>query len=270
VVEHTEKSVPADAAEGGNDTITIIVSVFVGQLLPVTDQTKTLFPLSKLVICELELYAFAIVAAIFRVLQEPVPIAGVVAFKCAFVPQTIMSLPALEADKLLLTVIVTVSVFTLQEPFVMDHTNLFTPNDKLLAVAMFEFEFAILEVPLIIVQPPTPTVGIFALSVIVLVHITRLAPASANEGDSRTLISIVSTDDGHEFCELIVHVNLFVPRPKLVTVVLFDDVFEIFPIPEIICQLPVNVGPVIAARFAVVAQTCWLVPALATLFNAST
>jgi hypothetical protein len=60
VVEHTEKSVPADAAEGGNVTITIIVSVFVGQLLPVTDQTKTLFPLSKLVICELELLAFAI------------------------------------------------------------------------------------------------------------------------------------------------------------------------------------------------------------------
>ena len=74
------------------------------------------------------------------------------------------------------------SVLGVQVPFVIVHTNVFTPVVKPVTPLVGELGVVTTPVPAVTVHAPVPTVGVFAAKVAVGLHIVWSAPAADTVG----------------------------------------------------------------------------------------
>src|SRR4051812_31568592 len=121
--------------------------------------------------------------------------------------------------------------------------------------------------PLTTIQLPVPTAGTFAPKVVfgLLIQIVWLAPALAGVVAGSTVMVMLLLVDEQVFALVMLHVNIFWPRLKPVTVLEGLLAAVTTPLPLTTIQLPVPTVGALAFKvvLGLLIQIVWFVPALA-------
>jgi len=137
------------------------VEVDVEQLLLIV-QANTFIPKPKLVILVFADVGDVIVPLPETTVQEPVPIAALLAvIKAELFTQIVWFTPALAVVGAGSTVIASVALGATQTPFVITHSKTLTPTPKLFKVVVADVGEVIVPLPETNDQEPVPTVGTF-------------------------------------------------------------------------------------------------------------
>ena len=133
------------------------------------------------------------------------------------------------------------------------HCNTFIPRPIPVTVVVGLLIDVITALPLIILQVPTPLVGVFAANVVVGFKIQSvwLGPALAMLGAGFTIIVIVDNVKGQAPLLVILHCKIFVPKLKPLTIVVGLFALLKVPLPVIILHVPVPLVGVLAANVVV-------------------
>ena len=153
-----------------------------------------------------------------------------------------------------------------QVPFVIVHTNVFTPVVKPVTPLVGLVGVVTTPVPAVTVQSPVPTVGVLAANVAVGEQIVWSAPAADVVGIWSTLMVMASVL-GVQVPLLIVHTNVFTPVVKPVTPLVGELGVVTAPVPAVTVHNPVPTTGALAAKVEVAEQIVWSAPAAATVGN---
>ena len=145
------------------------------------------------------------------------------------------------------------SVLGVQVPFVIVHTNVFTPVVKPVTPLVGLVGVVTVAVPAVTVHNPGPTVGALAASVAVGLQMVWSAPAAATVGNWSTLMVIASALGG-QVPFVIVHTKVFTPVVNPVTPLVGLAGVVTAPVPAVTVQSPVPTVGAFAASVAVTEQ----------------
>ena len=142
--------------------------------------------------------------------------------------------------ELLSTCIVIEEILGAQTPLLIVHCKTFVPVGKPVTELFGDVVFVIMPLPYVTDHVPEPTSGVFAFKTVVLFKTQSVCVGPAFEivGTWSTCICTVDVV-GEQPTVPIFHCNVFIPKPKLVTV-LFGEFTEVtVPLPETTLQVPV-------------------------------
>ena len=142
------------------------------------------------------------------------------------------------------------SVLGGQVPFVIVHTNVFTPVVNPVTPDVGLVGVVTTPVPAVTVHAPVPTVGVFAAKVAVAEHIVWSGPAAETVGNWSTLMVIASVLGG-QVPLVIVHTRVFTPVVNPVTPELGLVGMVTTPVPAVTVHAPVPTVGALAAKVAV-------------------
>lgn len=146
------------------------------------------------------------------------------------------------------------------------HWNMFVPNPSPVIEVVAESEFVIVPMPETNDHAPVPTVAVLAvISVLgLLIQTVCEVPAFDAVGILFTVIATVEDDDV-QGALVIVHLKIFVPIARPVTVVPGESEFVIIPVPETNVQAPVPTAGKFPFKVVVGedTQSVWFDPAFA-------
>ena len=185
--------------------------------------------------------------------QSPVPTVGAFAASVAVAEQIVWSAPAAAVVGNWSLLMVIASALGGQVPFVIVHTNVFTPVVKPVTPLVGLVGVVTVAVPAVTVQSPVPTVGVLAASVAVGLQMVWSAPAAATVGNWSTLMVIASVLGG-QVPFVIVHTNVFTPVVKPVTPLVGFAGAVTVAVPAVTVHNPVPTTGVLAASVAVAEQ----------------
>ena len=138
------------------------------------------------------------------------------------------------------------SVLGGQVPFVIVHTNVFTPVVNPVAPLVGDVGVVTVAVPAVTVHAPVPIVGVLAASVAVAEQIVWSGPAVEVVGNGSTFIVIVSVLAA-QVPLLIDHTKVFTPVVRPVTPLVGDAGVVTSPVPVITVHAPMPVVGILAA-----------------------
>lgn len=208
-------------------------------------------------------------------LHTPFPTIAALADSVAVLttPHKLWSTPALAMLGNSSIQITTSSLVSEQTPLLIVHLNVTQPGIvNPVTSELGSVESVIVATPLITVQLPLPTDGVFPESVAVLeLQSVWSAPVVATVGKLSTLIITSFVELGHAPL-LIVHTNVaLAPFTKLDTSEVGSVVFTRIAVPLTTVQLPVPTIGVLPVSVAVVtSQSIWSTPVMATVGKEST
>jgi len=133
-------------------------------------QRNVLIPTLKPVTPEVGDVGVVTVALPAITVQAPVPTAGVFPASVAVVAHTLWSGPAAETVGTAFLVITTLSMDAAQGPFVIVHRNVLAPTPKPVIPETGEEGVVMVPAPVMSVQLPVPTSGVFPAKVAVVAH----------------------------------------------------------------------------------------------------
>jgi len=140
------------------------------------------------------------------------------------------------------------------------HLNSFTPDESPATAVLKRVEVAKTPAPDTMVQVPCNGAGSDAASVAVVAHTVWSGPALDIPSNLLTTTSSVRTHVG--FVPFVmVHLKMFAPELRPVTVAVGEAVFEKVPAPLITVQTGVPTDGAFAAKVAELLQTDWSGPA---------
>ena len=142
------------------------------------------------------------------------------------------------------------SVLGVQVPFVIVHTNVFTPVVKPVTPDVGELGVVTVAVPAVTVHAPVPVVGAFAASVAIAEQMVWSGPAADTVGSWSTLMVIASVLGG-QVPFVIVHTKVFTPVVKPVTPDVGDVGVVTVAVPAVTVHAPVPIVGAFAANVAV-------------------
>lgn len=115
-------------------------------------------------------------------------------------------------------------------------------------------------------QPPVPTVGLFAASIVLILHMYWSGPALAVVGRESTFITTSSVDGVQAPFDMVQRKVFVVPVVSPVIELVGEAEFVMIPDPETSVHFPVPVAGAFAASVAVVnPHTVWSGPAFAAV-----
>jgi hypothetical protein len=171
----------------------------------------------------------------------------------------------LEGEGIALTFIATVLEEAGHAPLEIVHIKIFSPVFKPVTVAPGELVGVATPAPETSVHTPVPTKGVFATSVVVEVaQIACGEPAEDAVGIASTFIATVLVEAG-QVPFVIVHIKIFTPVFKPLTVAFAEFIGVTVPVLEITDQAPVPTIGLFAPNVVVVEQIVCGEPAAAVL-----
>lgn len=208
--------------------------------------TRVFVPVSNVVTCDVFSVGVVTIPVPAITVHTPVPTSGLLAFNVKVEAHKFCDTPALAAVGRASTIIAIVELEAVQGRFEIVHAKTLVPKPNPVIVVLGNVGFVIIPVPETNVHKPVPTVGVFAVIIVVDVVIQSVwvGPALDTVGISFTNKVTVEIDDKHGGFEM-VHENIFGPKPKPVILVLGNVGFEIVPLPETKVHKPVPVEGVL-------------------------
>lgn len=174
----------------------------------------------------------------------PVPIPGTLPASVAVDAQTVWSVPAKEVLGLSSRIMVMSSIEGGQVPLVIVHLKVLMPILKPLTLEVGEPGVVTVAPPVITVQVPVPTIGLFPASVANAEQSVWSGPAADVVGAGSTVTVTVSSEIG-QLPLVMVHTKTFGPIPIPVTPEVAELGVVTIPLPAITVQIPVPITGVL-------------------------